>query len=348
LSDTPQETNNPLALPGKRFAGQESDALRRHVCQILGFDIALIDIFRGNNIDNLITFFAEEHGNDITLNDFLDENNEPLSNTNSTISQQVRQSLQPHVGQVLLIDDNPQEEELRFPYIVVPISDGQGAAARAVKGLIRVICFDNARKIETADISNVRLVGQHLASRIPHLGDAEPAGRGAPQAADPAQPELIVVAHLNRATRRRLARTLSADGYHIIEAEDGGKVMQSIMENEVGLLVIDSQMPSTAGEMLCKSLKAPESDHKHVSIVVVTNDADTNAKVEGLNSGADDCVSDTCIDAELLARVKSLLRLKKTERELGTQLKLLEDYAQRLEYASDGQEARSGDPARPG
>lgn len=327
MSDTPQVRDNPQQARSP-FPGQEIDALRRHICQILGFDIALIDIVRGAGIDNLITFFAEEHSEDITLDDFLDANHQPLSESNSQIAQEVRQKYTPYVGEVLLVDEAPAEEELRFPYIVVPISDGQGDASTMIKGLIRVVSFDNARKIEQSDVKNVRMIGQNLAARIPYLADAENA-----PAAPPA--EVIVVAHGNRATRRRLARTLSGDGYRVIEADDASKVVAALRENEASLLVLDSTMRSAAGDMLGKTLKANDSEFKHVSLIVVTAEGDSQAKVEGLNAGADDCVSDACIDAELLARIRASLRVKKTERELAIQNKLLEDYTQRLEYASE-------------
>ncbi|HEY9790722.1 MAG TPA: diguanylate cyclase [Candidatus Obscuribacterales bacterium] len=334
MSDAP--INSPLSAAGKtQFAGQEIDALRRHVCQILGFDIALIDIVRGSSIDNLITFYAEDGSQDITLDDFLDDNQQPLSNSNSDIAQTVRQQYTPYIGRVLLLDEAPPEDELRFPYVVVPISDGQGDASTAVKGLIRVVSFDNTRKIESSDIANVRLIGQHLATRIPVIADSEAAPQADVLPEDVRPTELIVVAHSNRAVRRRLSRTLSGDKYNVVEADDAQRVTQALRENEVGLLVLDSQLSNESGKTLCRSLKDSDSEFKHVPMIVVTPDTDSNSKVEGLNAGADDCVSENCIDAELLARVRASFRLKKTQRELATQLKLLEDYAQRLEYASE-------------
>jgi diguanylate cyclase (GGDEF)-like protein/putative nucleotidyltransferase with HDIG domain len=346
LSDSPQDKSNSMLTVGKSpFVGQEIDALRRHICQILGFDIALIDIVRGNGIDNLITFFAEEHGDEVTLEDFVDANNQTLAEADSDIARQVRQKYSPYVGEVLLLDETPPDEELRFPYVVVPISDGQGDAATRIKGLIRVVSFDNARKIEASDVSNIRVIGQHLATRIPYLAEphTEIGTRApAPRPQTPSTHELIVVAHSNRAVRRRLSRTLSTGQYGLIEADDSERVLQTLRENEVGLLVLDSQLMAADGTMLCRKLKASESEFTHVPIIVVTADADSNGKVEGLNAGADDCVTDACIDAELLARVRASMRLKKTERELATQLKLLEDYAQRLEYASEVERLASG------
>ncbi len=337
MSDTSQVKDSSAATGSKsRFPGQEIDALRRHICQILGFDIALIDIVRGHSIDNLITFYSEGHSDGVKLDRLVDANNQPLSETNSKIALEVRQKYSPYVGEVLGADEAASDEEQRFPYIVVPISDGQGDANTMVKGLIRVVSFENARKIEPIDVKNVRMFGQNLAARIPYLADAEHS-----PAMPPASTEVIVVAHTNRATRRRLARSLGTDGYRVIEAEDTGKVLSALRENEVALLLLDSQLQSPSGEMLCKSIKAPGSEFKHVSLIVVAAEGDSNAKVEGLNSGADDCVSDACIDAELLARVRASLRVKKSERELAIQNKLLEDYTQRLEYASEVEQLAS-------
>jgi diguanylate cyclase (GGDEF)-like protein/putative nucleotidyltransferase with HDIG domain len=343
LSDIPQQGIDPgLSSANTQFAGQEIDALRRHICHILGFDVALIDIIRGNQLDRLISFFSDGHADEVTLDELVDENNEPLSNPNSKIAQQVRDKFTPHVGKLLLVEESPPDDEQHFPYIVVPISDGQGDAATTIKGVIHVASFDSLRKIESTDVANVRLIGQHLASRIPHIADNDATTelRRPPVGTTP--PELIVVGHLNRATRRRLARTLAGDGYQVVEADESKRVIESLTQNQVGLVVLDSQLLGDNGDMLCRQLKSNSSEYRHLPFIVVTSDDDSNAKVNGLNAGADDCISDTCIDAELLARVKASLRLKKTERELATQLKLLEDYAQRLEYASEVERLASG------
>jgi len=313
--------------------GQEVDALRRHICQILGFDIALIDIIRGNSIDNLFTFYAEDPGDDFSVDQLKDSEGESLAKPDNRLSQNVRQNYQPFVGKVFADED--VDEDTAYPYIIVPISDGQGEASKMVKGLIRVVSFDTAKSIENVDISNVRLIGQHLATRIPYLASASEAtpvtAQKPPVATEKAEP--IVVAHNNRAVRRRILRTLGGE-FTVVEAEDASKVIQTLETTPVSLLVLDAQLTNAPGESLCKFLKN-QTSWKHLPVILVTPEADPTSKVEGLNAGADDCVLDTCLDAELLARVRATLRLHKTERELATQLQLLEDYAQRLEYATE-------------
>jgi len=336
LSNPPQDANNlstSETKPAHSLPGQEVDALRRHICQILGFDIALIDIIRGNSIDNLFTFYAEDPGDDFSVDQLKDSEGESLAKPDNRLSQNVRQNYQPFVGKVFADED--VDEDTAYPYIIVPISDGQGEASKMVKGLIRVVSFDTAKSIENVDISNVRLIGQHLATRIPYLASASEAtpvtAQKPPVATEKAEP--IVVAHNNRAVRRRILRTLGGE-FTVVEAEDASKVIQTLETTPVSLLVLDAQLTNAPGESLCKFLKN-QTSWKHLPVILVTPEADPTSKVEGLNAGADDCVLDTCLDAELLARVRATLRLHKTERELATQLQLLEDYAQRLEYATE-------------
>lgn len=337
MSNPPQDTNNANAAAGKpahSMPGQEIDALRRHICQILGFDIALIDIIRGTSIDNLFTFYAEDPGDDFSVDQLRDEQGNQLDLSDNPLSQKVRQEYSPYVGKVVLADDAGDEEDSAFPYIVVPISDGQGDASKMVKGLIRAVSFDTTRTIENSDISNVRLIAHQLATRMPYLASSTEAQKDPEKPiAEPDKIEAIVIAHNNRAVRRRLSRVLSAE-FSTIEADDAGKVLQNLEKNPVSLLVLDAQITGSDGQLLCKSLKATSSQWKHLPIILVTPD-DADSKIEGLNAGADDCVLDTCVDAELLARVRASLRFRKTERELATQLQLLEDYAQRLEYVKE-------------
>ena len=317
------------------FPGQETDALRRHICQILGFDMALIDIVRGNNIDNLFTFYADEPNDELSVGSLVDRNGQPLSESNNDASQAVRKSYAPYVDRVFRSEDKDGDDVSGFPYIIVPISDGQGDTATMIKGVIRVVSFDPDRKIENTDVSNVRLIGQHLATRLPYIAATEPETVSQATAPVPDVTEPIVVAHTNRAVRRRLSRTLGSE-FHCIEADDAAKVFDALKNNEtIALMVLDSQLVGENGESLCKVLKSATSEHRHIPVVLVAPESDPNSRVAGLNAGADDCVSDNWIDAELLARARSSMRLRKTERELATQLKLLEDYAQRLEYSTE-------------
>ena len=81
MSNPPQDNDNTGAVatkPAHSLPGQEIDALRRHICQILGFDIALIDIIRGNSIDNLFTFYAEDPGDDFSIEQLRDTDGNTL------------------------------------------------------------------------------------------------------------------------------------------------------------------------------------------------------------------------------------------------------------------------------
>ncbi len=334
MSHSQDHLNNPSAgsiTPAgaqSPFPGQEIDALRRHICHILGFDIALIDIIRGHDIDNLIMFFAEDPDLEpaYSLTQLVDANLEPLAVAASELALQVKDTFNPYIGRASGLKE---EIEGGLPYVIVPILDAIDESSGVMKGLVRVVSFDPDRQIEASDVSTLKLIASNLSTRMPHLAAAE-SKRQVEDAHGSAEQESVLVVHADRATRRRLSRALKSQ-YFVLEVEDSLKALEVLQSHPVDLLVVDSELKAPGGEGFCRTLKQ-SLQWKFLPVILVAPDANPNSKVEGLNVGADDCISDACLDAELLARARASLRLRKTERELKTQLQLLEDYSQRLEH----------------
>jgi len=312
------------------FPGQEIDALRRHICHILGFDVALIDIIRGEEIVNIITFLSEEPEGDAELNKLLDEHGHPITNADNQISRKVKSELRPYVGVVHEAEE--PGDEVSYPYAVVPVFEGLDEGSKLLKGLIRVVSFDTSREIEGNDVSTLKLIGQHLSSRLSQLATVE---SQQPQGTTSGEEERdpVVLGVSNRVTKRRFSRVLGQH-FSLLETDDASKISEVIAANPTAIVILDFELKGTNGDQLCKQLKeAPQ--FRHVPIILVAPEADPSKKIQALEAGADDCVLDSCLDAELIARVKASLRLRKTERELATQLQLLEDYAQRLEHHTE-------------
>jgi diguanylate cyclase (GGDEF)-like protein/putative nucleotidyltransferase with HDIG domain len=324
----------PEGVANSSFPGQEIDAVRRHICHILGFDVALIDIIRGTEISNVITFLSEESDaeEETVFHQFIDENKESIALPDSQIAKRVKEQYTPYVGRVF--NANDKDDDAGMPYVVVPIADGLDDKNIHIKGLLRVLSLDSTREIEPNDVQTLKLVGQHLASRLPQLAAAQSQrveAEGTDDGASVTEPVLVVLS--NRVVRRRFSRTLSP-GYTVLETDDAQKAIDLLKESPVSLVVMDSELQGPGGQPLVKTIK-DSPQWKHLPMVLVVPEADPGKKIEALNAGADDCILDNCIDAELLAKVKALLRLRKTERELATQLQLLENYAQRLEQHSE-------------
>lgn len=327
----PDTTNAEGKLQDK---GEFVDAVRRHICQVLGFDFGLIDIARGHEIVNIASFSAEDASEEDVkkfVDTLIDEHKQPLTVANTLVAQKVKQTERPWIGKVSPKDATDNGEKEEYPYVIMPVFDNPVSGTGQIKGLIRVVSFDTSREIDSQDLSTLKLMGEHLASRAPLFVEAQ--GSETTPAEVERIDDNVLIVHSNRPIRRRFSRILGQN-YNVLESDSGERAIEIMRNTRVDLVIVDSAMEGTSGFGLCKVIKdSPE--WKHIPVILVTGENNPSARVEALNVGADDCLADTCFDSELLARVRSSLRHRKAERELAVQLELLEDYAQRLESASE-------------
>jgi len=312
--------------------GEFLDAIRRHICQILGFDFGFIDVASGHEIKNVASFCFDDEA-DVAgefVEALVDEHKQPITTPNTLIAQKVKQTQQSWVGKAYSQEDiekGLEEDAEGFPYMIVPVIAGE------VTGLIRVISFDPAREITSQDMMTLKLMGEHVASRTGLFGEFSSASPAVKQVGDTGDLDQVLLVHSNRLVRRRFNRILGS-GYNVIESESSEKALEALESGRVDVILLDSDLQGASGFAFCKMLKE-STKWKHIPVILVVQDNSTTARVEGLNVGADDCIPDSCFDTELLARLKSSLRHRKSERELAVQLQLLEDYAQRLEKAHE-------------
>ena len=102
---------------------------------------------------------------------------------------------------------------------------------------------------------------------------------------------------------------LSSDQYDTILAEDGYTALEKVGTELPDLLLLDIMMPGLDGYEVTERLKA-DPNTKDIPIILITALDDTEDKIKGLECGADEFLNKPVNTAELLARVKSLLRLK--------------------------------------
>ena len=310
--------------------GQELDAVRRHICHILGFDFGIIDVLRPDGLVKLLTFsIEEENENEYSMDSLVDANGEALNEPNSQIARDIVQSQLPYVGKCSIKGGNNSE---RFAYLAVPIAEGY-ENRWVLKGVLRLVSFDETREIDENDMQTLRIVGQHLASRLPSLALQVLQSQNQNATLSDFDLKNVVLVHPNRVVRRRFSRTLSSV-YRISETDSAAKCAEILSTTPADLIVIDSQIAGPNGEAIYKSLKQ-KNETKYTPLIVVTTESGPESRLDCLGAGADDCVDENCLDAELLARARSLLRVKKTERELAMQLKLMEDYTKRLEQVGE-------------
>lgn len=108
-----------------------------------------------------------------------------------------------------------------------------------------------------------------------------------------------------------LEAKLISEYYDVLTASNGEDALKCIAEDSPDIVLLDVMMPGMDGIEVCRRIKAnPES--AHIPVVMVTALTDSQDRVRGLESGADDFLSKPVNDIALMARVRSLVRLKMT------------------------------------
>jgi adenylate cyclase len=106
-----------------------------------------------------------------------------------------------------------------------------------------------------------------------------------------------------------LQTRLARHGYEILTAGDGEEALVTAHETRPDLILLDIMMPKLDGIEVCRRLKADRS-LPFMPIVMVTAKADSKDIVAGLEAGGDEYLTKPVDQAALVARVKSMLRIK--------------------------------------
>ncbi len=112
-----------------------------------------------------------------------------------------------------------------------------------------------------------------------------------------------------------LAAYLVPQGYDIIKAASGEEALEKLTHNQIDLILLDVMMPEMSGIEVLKNLRADEKT-KAIPVVMVTVLKETEDKVKALEAGCDDFISKPFDKVELLARVKSILKISYYLRQL--------------------------------
>jgi two-component system, sensor histidine kinase len=130
---------------------------------------------------------------------------------------------------------------------------------------------------------------------------------------------LVLNVNDNDASRYLVTRMLEKGGFTVIEAASGGAALDKVRDKMPRLVVLDIKLPDMTGLEVCQLIKADPKTHGvkvlHTSAVFVA----TEFKVQSLECGADGYLSHPFEQEELIATVRSLLRLTEIEHELRDQ-----------------------------
>ena len=127
----------------------------------------------------------------------------------------------------------------------------------------------------------------------------------ADRAAIPAAPILVVD---DDAKIVRLVRTyLERDGFTVVTAADGPAALEAIETHQPALVVLDLMLPELDGRAVIRAVRRDE-EAAHTPILVLSARSSTIDRIAGLEDGADDYLPKPFSPAELVLRVKSILR----------------------------------------
>ncbi len=114
----------------------------------------------------------------------------------------------------------------------------------------------------------------------------------------------------DRLAREHVVGLLQRHGFSVEAVEDGQQAVERAARGDIDLVLLDILMPRLNGQEACRLLKGLTGEGC-LPVVLVTVKTDTASRVEGLKIGADDFVCKPFDEAELLGRVRALLRVKK-------------------------------------
>ncbi|MBN1835581.1 MAG: response regulator [Spirochaetales bacterium] len=130
-----------------------------------------------------------------------------------------------------------------------------------------------------------------------------------PEAApDPEQPRVLVVDD-DRRNVRLISSYLLTEEYEVLPAYSGEEAMSLLGNTEIDLVLLDIMMPGVDGYQVCKRIKSRDAT-RMVPVVLLTALDDTQAKLQGIECGADDFVTKPANREELLARARALIRVR--------------------------------------
>lgn len=122
--------------------------------------------------------------------------------------------------------------------------------------------------------------------------------------AEIADAPLVLIVEDEPATRALLAGYFHQAGFIVVEAENGRQTREALLRQPPDLVLLDIELPDEDGFTLARSIR----EISNVGIIIVTNRANEDDRVFGLETGGDDYVTKPPNPRELLARARNLLR----------------------------------------
>ena len=142
--------------------------------------------------------------------------------------------------------------------------------------------------------------------------------------------ERVLVVDDDSRIRAVLKRMLEAEGLTVLEAPNGAEALSVLTVKPPDVVILDIVLPDLDGFEICRRIKA-DPECRLLPVILVTGLGDVEDRVHGIEAGADDFLTKPFERVELLARVRSLLKVKRFTDELERAEHVLMALAQAIE-----------------
>jgi two-component system response regulator MprA len=115
----------------------------------------------------------------------------------------------------------------------------------------------------------------------------------------------ILVVDDDLAVRRSIDRALRLEGYDVVTVGTGTEALETLAQAPPDALILDLQLPDIDGLQVCRHMRSAGDD---TPVLMLTARQEIDDRVQGLDAGADDYLIKPFALAELLARLRALLR----------------------------------------
>jgi len=125
----------------------------------------------------------------------------------------------------------------------------------------------------------------------------------------------ILLAEDDPISRRLFEKILVKEGFTVTTVENGRKALDLLRQQFFPIVLTDWQMPEMEGPELCRAIREENPD-RYVFIIMLTSKGTKDDIISGLNAGADDYLTKPAHYAELIARIKTGVRILELEKSL--------------------------------
>jgi len=154
-------------------------------------------------------------------------------------------------------------------------------------------------------------------------------GKKQPPRSDAAGERILVVDDSAR-NLKLMQALLVSQGYEVLTVESGVEALGMVAQSDIDLVLLDVMMPEMDGFEVCRRLKGSEST-RLIPVVLVTALDDAASMLKGIEAGADDFLTKPPDKVKLLARCRSLIRVRQLNRKLANVESVLFSLAKTIE-----------------